>query len=146
MMKLTTNVSRIEETTPKKRLVLHMTLPTSNSLFSLVPFLPYPSTFSSSSLVQTFIRLTDHLVNTAHFRPEVHRKVKATRDEQVKALERVKEEEQREERDQKKAEEKKKQRDGRLRGMSAEEQKRFLEKEKEKELRRAAKKGRTIKV
>ncbi|KAF8423538.1 hypothetical protein EV426DRAFT_563207 [Tirmania nivea] len=138
---------KIEETVPKKRQILHLTLPSSNSLFSLIPFLPSPAPNAATpALLSAFIRFTDHLVSVAHFRPEVHRKLKATRDEQIKALQKVKDEEEKEERDQKKAEEKKRGRDARLRGMTSDEQRRFLEKEKEKEMRRAAKKGKGIKM
>lgn len=138
---------RIEETVPKKRQTMHITLPSSHSLFSLIPFLPPPGPNAATpALLSAFIRLTDHLVFVAHFRPEVHRKLKATRDEQIRALRKVKDEEEKEERDQKKAEEKKRERDARLRGMTADEQKRFLEKEREKEIRRAAKKGKGIKM
>lgn len=83
-------------------------------------------------------------MSIAPFRPEVKRKLKATRDEQAKALTKVKEEEVKEERDAKRAEEKKRGRDERLRGMGAEEQRRFLEKEREREGKRMAKKGRGV--
>jgi len=138
---------RIEETVPKKRQTLHLTLPSSNSILSLIPFFPPPAPNAATpALLSAFIRLTDHLVSVAHFRPEVHRKLKATRDEQIKALQKVKDEEEKEERDHKKAEEKKRERDARLRAMTADGQKKFLEKEKEKEIRRAAKKGKGVKM
>ncbi|KAL7267055.1 hypothetical protein RUND412_010367 [Rhizina undulata] len=119
-----------EEFTPKKRITLHFTLPSDTSDFSKLP-----------ALIQAFIRLTDHLVSTAHFRPEVLRKIKATREEEAKKLQKLENEEKAEEREAEKALQKKNERERKLRGMSADEQKRFLEREREKELRKSTKKA-----
>lgn len=124
-----TNTSRLEETVPKKRISLRLTLPTNDSSAAAIP-----------ALLSAFIRLVDHLVLTAHFRPEVLRKVKAAREDEIRKLQKVADEEKAEERMIKRDEEKKTEREKRLRGMTAEEQKKFLEREREKEGRRAAKK------
>ncbi|KAI5786986.1 hypothetical protein DFH27DRAFT_603555 [Peziza echinospora] len=127
---------KLEETIPKKRASLHLTIPT--TIFSLFNG-PVPLS-DTAPLLSATIRLIDHLVAVAHFRPEVSRKLKATREEQSRALLKASEEEKAEERDQKRAEEKKKERDAKLRSLTADEQKKFLEKEKEKEMRKSAKK------
>ncbi|KAF8466736.1 hypothetical protein BDZ91DRAFT_724903 [Kalaharituber pfeilii] len=145
--------TRIEETAPKKRLTLHLTLPTTPTtavtmLASLLPFLPSTLDLNRTpptlALVSAFLRLPDHLVSAAHFRPEVHRKLKATREEQARVLAKQAEEDAKEEREQKRAEAKKREREEKLRGMSAEEQRKWLEREKEKETRKAMKKGKVM--
>ena len=117
----------IAETVPKKRLILQLNMPPSGSS----PALP--------NLLQAFIRLTDHLVSTAHFRSEVIRKVKVLREDEIRKLQRQAEDEKAEQREAKRAEEKKSEREKKLRGMNAEEQRRFLEREREKEGRKAMK-------
>lgn len=102
--------------------------------------LDLPSTGNTQNLISALIRLPDFLVGSAHFRPEALRKVKATRDEERKKLEKAEEEEKAEERSVDRDEKKKKERDARLRNMTADEQKKFLEKERDKEARRMAKK------
>lgn len=119
----------MSEYTPRKRVTLELTLP-----FSTVD----PELLQR--LTSAFIRLVDHLVANAHFRPEVLRKVKATREDETKKLKRAIEEEGKEERELKLAEKKKTERDAKLRNMSAAEQKKFLEKVREKERKDAMKK------
>jgi len=121
--------TKLSEYTPRKRVTLELTLP-----FSTVD----PELLQR--LTSAFIRLVDHLVANAHFRPEVLRKVKATREDETKKLKRAIEEEGKEERELKLAEKKKTERDAKLRNMSAAEQKKFLEKEREKERKDAMKK------
>jgi len=91
-------------------------------------------------LLEAFLRLPDYLVSSAHFRPEVTRRIRATRDEERRRLEKSEEDEKAEERSIDRDEKKKKERDARLRGMTADEQKKFLEKERDKEARKMAKK------
>ncbi|KAK6512323.1 hypothetical protein TWF481_001211 [Arthrobotrys musiformis] len=109
----------------KKRVVLHLNIESNDDT---APILEY------------FFRLPDFLVTNARFRPEVSRKVRATRDEERRKLERAEEDKKAEERQAAKDEKKKQDRDAKLRGLSADEQKKFLDKEKEKELKKAAKK------
>jgi hypothetical protein len=86
-----------------------------------------------------FLRLPDILVKQAHFRPEVMKRVRATREEEIKKIKKISEEEEAEARKEKADREKKEKRDATLKGLSAEEQRKFLEKEREKELRKSQK-------
>lgn len=119
----------LEQTAPKKRISLKISLPSDEKSAAAIPV-----------LLSAFIRLVDHLVATAHFRPEVLRKVKSVREDEIRKLQKVADEEKSEERMLKRDEEKKSERDRKLRGMTADEQKKFLEKEREKEGKRAMKK------
>jgi len=125
---------RLSELTSRKRITLELALPAPSTSPELL-----------QRLVSAFIRLTDHLVANAHFRAEVLRKVKATREEETRKLKRALEEETKEERELKLAEKKKADRDAKLRAMSAAEQKKFLEKERQREakdaMKRQARKG-----
>ena len=87
--------------------------------------------------------MTDQLVESAHFRPEVMRKVRATREEAVKRIQKVEEDEKNEERAVDREKAKKLKRDLALKGLDAKAQKKFLEKEREKELRKGQKKATT---
>lgn len=78
-------------------------------------------------------------MSSAHFRPEVTRRIRATRDEEIRKLKRVDEGEKAEERKLEGDRKKKDMRDSRLKGMSADEQRKFLEKEREKENRKTSK-------
>ncbi|KAL8687591.1 MAG: hypothetical protein Q9218_006279, partial [Villophora microphyllina] len=79
-----------------------------------------------------FTRLSDTLVSTAHFRAEVTRKIRTTRDEEIRKLKKADEGEKAGERRLEAEKKKKEMRDTRLKGLSAEEQRKFLEKEREK--------------
>lgn len=114
----------LDETVPKKRLHLSMKL---GSYESTLP------------LFQVFLRLPDHLAQSAHFRPEVMRKINATRQGEIKKLQRVSEAEAEEERKAATEKLKKEERDRKLKGLSAEEQRKFLEKEKAKEQKKSEK-------
>lgn len=126
---LLTIARRLNDLVPQKRISLSMRLshlpPSSNSLFAL------------------FLRLPDHLVNTAHFRPEALRKVKQTREDATKKIKRADEDEKAEDRKVAGDKMKKDERDKRLSSMSAVEQKKFLQKEQEKEQRKGNKKRTT---
>lgn len=125
-------IFRLDEIAPRKRSILSLRPASSSS----------PSAYDeSSTLLKTFIRLSDRLVASAHFRPEVARKLRNTREEEVKKLKRVDEDEKAEERKLAAEKVKKQGRERLLRGMSAEEQRKYLEKEKEREQKRGLKKG-----
>jgi hypothetical protein len=124
-------VRRLAETTPRKRITLHLKLSTY-----------YPA--NTLSLFQYFLRFPDTLVSVAHFRPEVLKRIRATREEEIKKLKKVSDEEAAEERKEKQDKEKREKRDKMLAGLGAEEQRKFLEREREKDLRKTQKK-RTMK-
>ncbi|KAK2813339.1 hypothetical protein FQN50_000654 [Emmonsiellopsis sp. PD_5] len=127
--------TKIDETTPRKRIYLSLRLPTSTT--STTTTSP-PTTLP---LFTHFLRLTDRLVSTAHFRAEVSRKLRNTRDEEIRKLKRADEEEKAEERKVAAEKLKKEERERLLRGMSAEEQRKYLEKEREREQKRGMKRA-----
>ena len=118
----------LDETTPSKRLILKYRLPSGSDYEALVPLFTY------------FLRLPDVLVQSAHFRPEVMKKVRATREAMSKELKKIAEEEKNEERLLEREKAKKAKRDAELAGLDAKAQKKYLEKEKEKEMRKSQKK------
>jgi len=125
------NPIRLNDTVPKKRITLSVKLPASTT----------PTAHAATIPIFThFLALPDLLVSSAHFRPEVTRRIRATRDEEIRKLKRVDEDEKAEERKLEGDRKKKDIRDSRLKGMSAEEQRKFLEKEREKENRKTNKK------
>ncbi len=95
---------------------------------------------NSLPLFEHVIRMPDQLAQSAHFRPEVMRKVKATREDMIRKLQKADEEEKAEERALERDKAKKMKRDLELKGLDAKAQKKYLEKEKEKELRKQTKK------
>lgn len=122
--------TKIEETVPKKRIYLSLRLP-SGDYKSILPIFQY------------FLRITDQLVESAHFRPEVMRKVRTTREDAVNRIQKVEDDEKNEERALEREKAKKLKRDLALKGLDAKAQKKFLEKEREKEMRKGAKKQTT---
>src|SRR4051812_11274820 len=114
-------INRLDDTVPKKRLYLSMRLPSSGDYSNVLP------------LFQYFLRLPDTLVQSAHFRPEVMRRVKTTREDAIRKLQKVDEDAHAEERAIERERAKKLKRDLALKGLDAKQQKKFLEKEKEKE-------------
>ena len=78
-------------------------------------------------------------MSAARLRPEVMRRVRATRDEEQRKLRRADEETQAEERRTKSDKDKKDKRDAQLKGLSADEQRKFLDKERQTEVRRSQK-------
>ncbi|KAH8653439.1 hypothetical protein BX600DRAFT_79133 [Xylariales sp. PMI_506] len=118
----------IDETNPRKRIFLRYRLPSSNNYDDLVP------------LFSALLRLPDHLAASAHYRPEVTRKIKAVRDETVKQIQKQAEEEKAEERALERDKARKAKRDAELSALDAKAQKKYLDKEKEKQMRKAAKK------
>ena len=119
---------KLDETAPKKRLHLSLQLPKGSKGYE-----------STLPLFHTFLRLPDHLAASAHFRPEVNRKVAATREAELKKLRKVGEKEAEEERVKSSEKIKKEERDRKMRGMTAEEQRKFLEKETAREQKRKEK-------
>ncbi|CAG8973504.1 hypothetical protein HYALB_00002829 [Hymenoscyphus albidus] len=119
---------RLDDTAPKKRIQLSYTIPSSGDYSKLTPIFTY------------FLRLTDTLVQGAHFRPEVLRKVRTTREDAIRKLQKADEEEKAEERQLEKEKAKKLKRDLELKGLDAKAQKKYLEKEKDREMKKMQKK------
>ncbi|CAG8876995.1 unnamed protein product [Penicillium nalgiovense] len=122
--------TKIDETIPKKRIQLSANLASSPSGYT-----------STLPLFNQFLCLSDKLVASAHFRGEVMRKVRNIREEEIKRLRRVDEEEKAEERRIAAEKIKKDERERILRGLSADEQRKFLDRETQKGQRRQAKKS-----
>ena len=118
---LANHQTSLDDLIPKKRVTLTLKL---NSNPNTTPLFSY------------FLRLPDQLVSTAHFRPEVTRRVRLTREEEQKKIRKLIEAEGAEDRKALTDKAKKEQRDRKLKGMTADEQKRFLAREKEKEQRK----------
>lgn len=118
----------LEETAPRKRIFLKYRLPSGSNYETLLPLFAY------------FLRLPDALVQLAHFRPEVLKRVRATREAMISQIKKVAEEEKNEERQIEKERLKKAKRDAELKGLDAKAQKKYLEKEKDRELRKSQKK------
>jgi hypothetical protein len=121
------NFDRLEDTIPKKRIYLSMRLPSSGDYTNVLP------------LFQYFLGITDILVQSAHFRPEVLRKVRTTRDDAIRKLQKADEEEKAEERGLEREKAKKLKRDLELKALDAKGQKKYLEKEKEREMKKSQK-------
>ncbi|CBF86091.1 hypothetical protein AN2056.2 [Aspergillus nidulans FGSC A4] len=120
--------TKIEETAPRKRVQLAGYLAPSASGYA-----------STLPLFNQFLRFPDRLVSHAHFRPEVMRKIRNVREEEIKKLRRLDEQEKAEERRLAAEKIKKEERERTLRGMNAEEQRKYLEREQQKEQRRSMK-------
>lgn len=121
--------SSLDETTPKKRVFLSVKLPSSAADYD-----------KTMPLFEYFLRIPDILVQSAHFRPEVIRKVRTTREDHIRRLQKADEDEKAEERALEREKSKKLKRELELKGLDAKAQKKYLEKEKEKDMRRAQKK------
>ncbi|KAK2935686.1 hypothetical protein FoTM2_003629 [Fusarium oxysporum f. sp. vasinfectum] len=117
----------LEETTPRKRLFLKYALPSDGNYDNLLP------------LFSHFLQLPDVLVKVAHFRPEVSKKVRSTREHAISELKKTAESQRQEELLLEKEKARKAKRDAELKGLDAKAQKRYLEKEREKEMRRSQK-------
>jgi hypothetical protein len=121
-------IFRLDETIPKKCIYLSMKLPPSGDYSNVLPLFEY------------FVRLPDTLVQSAHFRPEVMRKVRTTREDAIRRLQKADEEEKAEERAIEREKAKKLKRDLELKSLSAAEQKKYLEREKKQEIKKRQKK------
>ncbi|KAF1966359.1 DUF1682-domain-containing protein [Bimuria novae-zelandiae CBS 107.79] len=120
---------KIDETIPRKRLNLSLKLRPTGT--------PYTSTLP---LFTAFLRLPDFLVSKAHFRPEAMRRIKATREEQIARIRKLDDEEKAEERKLAQDKAKKELRDAKLSRMSADEQRKYLDKERERDAKKRTKK------
>ncbi|PSN59952.1 DUF1682-domain-containing protein [Corynespora cassiicola Philippines] len=120
---------KLDDTVPRKRINLSMKLQSSAEAYQ-----------STLPLFQYFIRLPDFLVANAHFRPEAMRRIKATREEQITKLRRLDEEEKAEERKLQGDKAKKEKRDQLLGRMSADEQRKYLDRERERDSKKKMKK------
>ncbi|KAI0603485.1 DUF1682 domain protein [Biscogniauxia sp. FL1348] len=118
----------LDEAVPRKRIFLRYRLPSSNNYDDLLP------------LFSSFLRIPDHLASSAHFRPEVTRKIKSVRDECIKQIQKLAEEEKAEERALERDKARKAKRDAELNALDAKAQKKYLERERERELRKSGKK------
>ncbi|KAF2179361.1 DUF1682-domain-containing protein [Zopfia rhizophila CBS 207.26] len=125
---------KLDDTIPRKRISLSTKLQSSGTSYE-----------ASIPLFQYFLRIPDHLVSIGRFRAEAMRRIKQTREEQIAKIRRLDEDEKAEERKLKSDKEKKEKRDQVLGRLSAEEQRKYLEKEREKESRRKERK-KTIKA
>jgi len=119
---------RLDETIPKKRITLSIRLPSSPSAYD-----------STIPLFQYFLRLPDTLTANARFRPEVTRRIRATREDEIRKIRKVDDDEKAEERKLLSDKEKREKREGMLKKMTAAEQSKFLDKEREKDQRRSQK-------
>jgi len=117
--------NKIDETVPKKRITLSIKLPSDYS--------------TTLPIFHSFLRISDTLVTHGRFRPEVMRKVRATRDAEIHKLKKLDDDEKAEERKVQQDKKKREEREQLLKGLSADEQRKFLDKEREKEQRRAQK-------
>lgn len=91
-------------------------------------------------LFKEFLRFADRLVVSGRFRAEVTRKIRNIRESEIKRLRRADEEEKSEERKNAAEKAKKEERERALRGMNADEQRKYLDREREKDSRRSTKK------
>jgi len=122
----------LDETVPKKRIYLSIRLPGSASEYqNTLPMFDY------------FLRLPDLLVQSAHFRPEVMRKVRSAREDTIRKLQKADEEEKAEERALEREKAKRMKRELELKGLDAKAQKKYLEKEREREQKKSMKKQTT---
>ncbi|KAH7063152.1 hypothetical protein B0J12DRAFT_641608 [Macrophomina phaseolina] len=119
---------KLDDIVSRKRVSLSFALPSDDKYDHILP------------LFQYFLRMPDQLVNVAHFRPEALRRVKQTREEEIRKIKKVDEEERAEERKLEADKAKKAERERKLKNLSADEQRKYLEKEREKDLRRSQRK------
>lgn len=124
----TDSPKKLEDTTPRKRIMVKYTMPSSGNYDNMVPLLEY------------FMRIPDLLAEKAHFRPEVLRKLRTPRDAKINQIKKADEEERADDRLAEKERLKKAKRDADLKGLDAKAQKKYLEKEQQKEQRRSQKK------
>jgi hypothetical protein len=121
----------LEETRPRKRLILRHRVPSGTGPTAYDTLLP---------IFSYFIRLPDFLAQNAHFRPEAMKKVRSTRDAMVASLQKVLDEKDAEERAIEREKAKKAKRAAELQGLDAKAQKKYLDRESAKEMRRSQKK------
>ncbi|KAK0392837.1 hypothetical protein NLU13_2331 [Sarocladium strictum] len=123
--------STLNETRPRKRIILRHRVPSGSSTSAYDSLLP---------IFSYFVRLPDFLAQNAHFRPEAIKKVRATRDAMIASLQKLLDEKESEERAIEREKAKKAKRAAELQGLDPKAQKKYLERESAKEMRRAQKK------
>ncbi|KAI9667155.1 MAG: hypothetical protein M1831_001332 [Alyxoria varia] len=122
----------VDDAAPRKRTTLSMRIPsTEEQIKATLPLFRY------------FLRLPDILCAAPRFRAEALRRVRATRDEEIRKIKKTSEDEKAEERRTKAEKEKKEEREKKLRNLSADEQRKALEKERASDMRRGQKKKTT---
>lgn len=114
---------------PKKRLFLSMDVPETDEQYQ-----------ATLPLFNYFLNLSDMLVAKAHFRPEVMKKVHMPRNAMITKLQKDADTEKIEERTLERERLKKQKRDAELNALSPKEQKKYLQKEKEREMKKGMKK------
>ncbi|KAL1627897.1 hypothetical protein SLS54_002164 [Diplodia seriata] len=119
---------KLDDTVSRKRVSLSFSLPSNDDYSHVQP------------LFHHFLRMPDQLVNVAHFRPEALRRVKQTREDEIRKIKKADEEGKAEERKLEADKAKRAERDRKLKNLSADEQRKYLEKEREKDLRRSQRK------
>lgn len=120
--------STVDEAQARKRIHMCYRLPSDNDYAKVLP------------LFQAFVRFIDHLAANGHFRPEVMKKIRQLRETESSKLKKVAEKEKEEDRLQQMEKLKKEERDRKLRGMTAEESRKFLAAEEAKQRRKSTKK------
>lgn len=119
---------KLEDTNPRKRISLSLKIPSSDDYSSVL------------NLLQYIISLTDLLVQHAHFRPEVLRKVRSAREEATRKIQKAEEDEKAEQRNLEREKAKKEKRNLELQALDSKAQKKYLEREREKGMRKNQKK------
>jgi len=118
----------LEDLEPRKRLSMSVKLPSGSSVSSFDRTLP---------LLSHFIRLPDDLVSKGKFRAEVQRRLKNTREDELKRVKKIIDEEKADERKVEADKKKKQDREELLRNMTPAEQRKYLDKEREKSQRKS---------
>ena len=121
----------MDEFKPRKRITLSLRLPAADTAAAYKDSLP---------LFAYVLRMPDVLVAHAHFRAEVQKRLRATREAEQSKLRKIEEEKNAEERKLEADKTKKAARDSKLKGMSADEQRKYLDREREKGNRKGVKK------
>lgn len=117
-------ICRLDDLVPKKKMYLSVKLSGSSDYQA------------SNALLGSFLRIADTMVTTK-FRPEVMKKVKATREEEARKIKKLEDQEKAEDRKSNADKAKKEEREKKLKGMSADEQRKYLDREREKDQRKA---------
>lgn len=121
--------TELNECAPKKRIFISMNLPANDQEYA-----------NAKPIFDYFLNLSDFLVQKAHFRPEITKKIRMPREALITRLQKDSEAEKIEERNRELEKLKKQKRDAELRALDEKGQKKFLQKEKEKEYKKSMKK------
>ena len=118
----------LDDLEPRKRMSMSLKLPAGNSVSSFDRIIP---------LFSHFVRLPDELVGKGRFRAEVLRKLKNTREDEAKRVRKIIDDEKADERKIEADKRKKTEREELLRNMTPAEQRKYLDKEREKSQRKS---------